>query len=130
VLEPVAVTVRDLEVTVIVCATTRPRQYVVDRCRQRVILPLGPIRVFLRPVQLFPRWDVFPHHVAGQDRNWPGRPVAYRAGGVAADTAHPAVPVADSVPFAAANLGHKEMLEPVTDAKAARQLEYGAAVPA
>src|SRR5262245_61929471 len=93
-----------------------------------VIVPVGLYLVLLRPVQMLLTWDVVYDQFTGQDHNWPRRPVVHRAGGIAADSAHPAIPVADSVPSAAA-YAHSKMLEPVTDAKPARRVrQHGVAI--
>ena len=62
----------------------------------------------LRPptlVWLCPGWDVFQGQVAGHDGHGSERTM-HRPSGVAADTAHPAVPVADAYQVPAAVLGH------------------------
>lgn len=93
-LQQVAAQMRDLEIAIVVGAASRPRQDVIDGCRQRVIRPRGTVVVLPWPVDAFALWDVFHDQLTCEDRYFRRRS-ADRPGGVAADTAYPMVPIAD-----------------------------------
>jgi hypothetical protein len=94
-LEQIAAQVRDLEIAVVVGAAPRPRDDVVDGSRQRVVTPRRFVCVFYRPVQQFLGPDVFGDQFTCENRYCSERPV-HGTGGVAADPADPAIPVANA----------------------------------